>query len=309
MISLAGVCLAAEKKEGVQVTDAGGKVRVEINGDLFTEYVYQGAPHVYYYPLIGPGSLKMTRDYPMVKDSAGEEHDHPHHRSVWYSHGDVNGVDFWSETAKAGKIVHDQFLELKSGQEAGLIRSTSKWIAPDGNVVCTDERLLRVFNRPSNERVFDFEITLKAGDKPVTLGDTKEGSFGIRVAETMRLTHGKNKPGKGHIVLSSGEKDGKTWGKRGEWCDYYGPVQDKTVGIAIFDHPKNPRHPTTWHVRDYGLFAANPFGLSDFEKKPKKTGDLLIDAGKSVTFRYRVYLHEGDTESARVAERFKEYTK
>jgi hypothetical protein len=154
--------------------------------------------------------------------------------------------------------------------------------------------------------VFDFEITVKAGDKPIVFGDTKEGSFGIRIAESMRFSHGK-KPGDGHIVLSSGQLDDKAWGKHSPWCDYYGPVQDKTVGIAIFDHPQNPRHPTTWHVRDYGLFAANPFGLHDFEKAEKGAGNMTVDAGKSVTFRYRVYLHEGDTQAAKVAERFKEY--
>ncbi|HUR47690.1 MAG TPA: PmoA family protein, partial [Candidatus Saccharimonadales bacterium] len=248
----------------------------------------------------------MTRDYPMVPDSEGEDHDHPHHRSMWYSHGDVNGIDFWSETPKAGKIVHDKFLEIKSGQESGVIRSSCKWIAPDGDVTCTDERTFRVYNRPGNERVFDFEITIKAGDKPLVFGDTKEGSFGIRVAESMRFSHGK-KPGEGHIVLTSGQLDDKAWGKHSDWCDYYGPVHGKTVGIAIFDHPQNPRHPTTWHVRDYGLFAANPFGLHDFEKKEKGAGDLTIAPGKAVTFRYRVLLHEGDTKSAKVAERYTEY--
>jgi hypothetical protein len=306
--SLVTVSVAADKGKGVQVTEADGKVRVEINGELFTEYVYQGAPHVYYYPVLGPNGLKMTRDFPMVPDSVGEDHDHKHQRSMWYSHGEVNGIDFWSEEARAGKIVHDKFLELKSGEESGVIRSTCKWIAPDDSVVCTDERTFRVYNRPGKERLFDFEVVVKAGEKPIVFGDTKEGSFGIRIAESMRLSHGKNKPGAGKIVLSSGETDDKAWGKHAEWCDYYGPVQGKTVGIAIFDNPQNPRHPTTWHVRDYGLFAANPFGLHDFEKKPKNAGDLTVEPGKTVTFRYRVYLHEGDTKTAQVAERFKEYS-
>jgi hypothetical protein len=196
---------------------------------------------------------------------------------------------------------------LKSGRESGEMRTTCKWIAPDGTVTCTDERVLRVYNRPNNERLFDFEITLKAPDKDVVLGDTKEGSMGVRIAETMRLSHGKNKPGKGRIVQSTGVKDG-TWGKQAAWCDYYGPVKDKIVGIAIFDHPKNPRHPSHWHVRDYGLFAVNPFGIHDFEKKPKGTGNLTVPAGQSVTFKYRFYIHEGDTEQAKVAERYKEYT-
>ena len=99
-----------------------------------------------------------------------------------------------------------------------------------------------------------------------------------------------------------------TWGKQAEWCDYHGPVEGKVVGIAGFDHPANPRHPTWWHVRDYGLFAANPFGVHDFEKKPAGTGNLTIPAGKSVTFKYRFYLHEGDEKQANVAARYKDYS-
>jgi len=301
--------LSAADHSGVKITEAADKLRVEINGELFTEYCFQGAPHVYFYPLIGPGGLPITRNWPM-KEAEGEERDHPHHRSLWYSHGEVNGVDFWSESAKAGKIVHDKFLEVKSGRESGIIRSANKWIAPDGEVVCTDERAFRVYNRPSNERLFDFEVTIKAGDKELVLGDTKEGSMAIRLNETMRLKHNKENAGKptGHIVQNTGARDGDTWGKRAEWCDYHGPVNGKIVGVAIFDHPKNPVHPTYWHVRDYGLFAANPFGIHDFEKKPKGTGNLTVTAGKGVTFRYRFYVHEGDEKQAKVAEHYREFT-
>ena len=304
-LSLSGKA-AEPGDKGVSITELPGKVRVEIDGGLFTEYYFQGAPHLYYYPVIGPGGLAMTRDYPMKTDTAGEERDHPHHRSLWYSHGSVDGVDFWSETPKAGKIVHGKFLELRSGTESGVIRSQNNWVAPDGEIVCTDERTFRVYARPASERLFDFEITLRSGAKEVVLGDTKEGSFGMRIAESMRLTHGKL-PGQGHIVLSTGIRDGDTWGKRAEWCDYFGPVEGKTAGIAIFDHPQNPQHPTRWHVRDYGLFAANPFGLHDFEKKPPGSGNLSIPAGQSVTFRYRVYLHPGDDRQADVARRYRDY--
>src|SRR5262249_55215099 len=145
-------------------------------------------------------------NWPM-QDVPGEEHDHKHHRSLWYSHGSVNGVDFWSEEPKAGKILHDRFLEVKSGKTEGVIRSENKWVALDGTVVCTDERTFRVYARPDNERLFDFDITIKAGDQPVVLGDTKEGTMAVRIAESMRLSHGKNKPGQGHIVQSSGVRD------------------------------------------------------------------------------------------------------
>jgi hypothetical protein len=298
---------AAPLKSGVQITRLVDRLRVEINGQLFTEYFYKDVPRPYCYPLLGPGDVAMTRNWPM-KDTPGEEHDHPHHRSLWFAHGAVNGHDFWSEQKGFGKTVHEGFLEVNSGKKEGVIRSANKWVAADGTVVCTDERTMRFYNPGrAYERVFDFDITLKASNGDLTFGDTKEGTLAVRLAETMRL---KGKVGQGHIVNSAGVRDGQTWGKRAEWCDYYGPVEGKTVGLAIFDHPQNPRHPTWWHVRDYGLFAANPFGQHDFEKLPNKTaGNLTVPAGQSVTFRYRFYLHEGDDQQAKVAEKYKQYVK
>ena len=326
LLSLLIPTLSSVAADGVKMTELSDRVRVEINGGLFTEYIFSPkvhpwtakskegavttnwAKHVYFYPLLGPGGTPMTRNWPM-KDLPDEDHDHPHHRSLWFSHGDVNGIDFWAETAKSGSIVHDQFLEVKGGKDSGVIRSANNWIAPDGKVTLTDERTFRVYARPGNERLFDFEVTLKAGDADVVLGDTKEGSMAIRVNEVMRLSHGKGKPGTGRIVQSTGVLDDKTWGKQAEWCDYHGPVEGKVVGVAMFDHPANPRHPTWWHVRDYGLFAANPFGVHDFEKKAAGAGNLTIPAGKSVTFKYRFYLHEGDEKAGKVAERYQDYSK
>jgi hypothetical protein len=306
-VRAADVSPTAAAKKGIQITQLADRLRVEINGQLFTEYLYKDVPRPYCYPLIGPGDVAMTRNWPM-KDTPGEEHDHPHHRSLWFAHGAINGYDFWSEEKAFGKTVHDDFLEVKSGAKAGVIRERNKWVAADGTVVCTDERTLRFYNpsRPS-ERLMDFEITLIASNGALTFGDTKEGTMAVRLAETMRL---KGKLGQGHIVNSAGVRDGQTWGKRADWCDYYGPVGGKTVGIAIFDHPQNPRHPTWWHVRDYGLFAANPFGQHDFESLRDKTvGNLVVPAGKSITFRYRFYLHEGDDQQAKVAEKYKEYAR
>lgn len=289
---------------GVKITQQPeGKLRVEIGGQLFTEYHFTNVPRPYFYPVMGPFDLPMTRNWPM-KEAENEEHDHPHHRSLWFAHGDVNGIDFWSETAKAGKTVHEKFTELSSGSKSGVIRSQNRLVAPDGKVICTDERTVRFYNQ-TKERVFDFEITIHASHGDVTYGDTKEGTMAMRLAETMRL---KGKVGKGHIVNSEGVRDGETWGKRAAWVDYYGPVNGQIVGVAIFDHPQNPRHPTWWHVRDYGLFAANQFGLHDFEKKPVGAGNFKIPAGQSVTFRYRFYLHAGDEKQANVAGRYREYT-
>jgi hypothetical protein len=302
---------AAGTASGVLIQQQEGTVRVEINGRLFTVYHYADVPRPYFYPVLGPDELPMTRKWPM-EESTREEHDHRHHRGLWYGHGDVNGLDFWAEEKGFCKIVHEQFLKIQSGPKYGLIRSKDKWLDHEGAVVCTDIRTVRIYNLPDAERMMDFDITLQAPPgKPVVFGDTKEGTMATRLPETMRLKQPKG-PGLGHIVLSSGARDVEAWGKRADWCDYYGPVTGaanapETLGVAIFDHPGNPRHPTTWHVRDYGLFAANPFGLHDFEKKPAKTGDLTIAPGQSVTFRYRFYYHRGDEKQAKVAEHYQAY--
>ncbi len=150
--------------------------------------------------------------------------------------------------------------------------------------------------------MFDFEVTVKASNGPVTFGDTKEGMFGLRLASSMDVT---KKTG-GKIVNAEGITDTAAWGKASPWVDYSGPIDGKTVGVAIFDHPTSFRHPTTWHVRDYGLFAANPFGYHDFGMK--KSGDYTIPAGESITFKYRIILHEGDAKTAGIADAYRAYS-
>jgi hypothetical protein len=310
-LGISAPTVGAEQKsasDGVRVTRLDDRLKIEINGELFGEYHFRGDSRPYLYPILAPGGVPITRDWPM-KDSPDEEHDHPHHRSFWFAHGDINGQDFWSEESKAGRTVHLEFTEIKSGPDAGVIRSRNQLVAKDGTIVGTEDFTLRIYNVPG-ARQWDFEVTLHASKGELKLGDTKEGTMALRLAETMRLAPNKFNAGKptGHIVNSEGLRDGQTWGKRAKWVDYHGPVQAQTLGVAIFDHPSNPRHPTWWHVRDYGLFAANPFGLHDFEKQPPGSGNLKIPAGQSLTFRYRFYLHAGDEKEGKVAERYQDYT-
>ena len=303
MVAKAQASTASRSKGGVKIDDVDKKLRVEINGKLFTEYNFQDVPRPFFYPVIGPTGVPIIRHYPMKDINPDEAKDHVHHKSLWFTHGEVNGQDFWGEGRGSGKVVHDKFLKVSSGRKVGVIQSKNKWVAKSGEVVCTDTRTHRFYNRKEGQ-VMDFEITFHASEGKVVLGDTKEGSMAIRLTPTMRL---KGKVGKGHIVNSEGDTDGSTWGKRAKWCDYYGPVEGETVGVAIFDHPDNPKHPTWWHVRDYGLFTANPFGVHNFENKPKGTGDITIPAGESLTFKYRFYFHKGDDKQGKVARHYREY--
>jgi hypothetical protein len=245
----------------------------------------------------------MTRDFPM-KDVEGEKHDHPHQRSIWFTHGDVNGIDFWSENANHGSIAHREYLRKDADDKHAVIETQNDWIDSGGRKVCEDRRLL-TFAAGDGWRSIDFEITLNASDGPVKFGDTKEGSMGIRVPTVMDV----NSRDGGHIVNSEGETDKEAWGKPAAWVDYYGTVGKRPVGIAFMNHPSSFRYPTRWHVRDYGLFAANPFGLKDFVGKNDVDGTYTLADGASITLRYRMLFHQGDAKSGKIAEAFERYAK
>ena len=318
LASLLASSYALHAAAAVKLTRADDRVRVEIDGQLFTEYIFKGAQKPYLYPVIAADGTPMTRNYPMKSDVAGEVKDHPHHRSLWFTHGEVNGFNFWAESAgaKQGRIVNTG-VEQSVQNGVGVIRAHNEWVGPDGVVQLTDDTTIRL-RGAAEGRYLDYEVTLKApAGKPVVFGDTKEGSMAIRLPLWMTPPHsysdGANTrvkhEGLGIIINDAGVTNTPTWGKKSAWVDYYAPKDGKVYGVAMFDHPGNPRHPTWWHVRDYALFAANPFGKHDFEnlKGEPKAGDMTIPAGGSVTFRWRFFFHQGDEKTAKIAERFKDY--
>ena len=288
----------------VSVEQKGENAVVTVDGQPFTEYLAQSGPKPILWPIIGPTGQPMTRQYPIKPDIIPtEKQDHIHHRSLWFTHGKVNDVNFWAETPGHGQI-KQKSLQAKNVGDTAVIVTENEWLSPDGKKVCEDTRTL-TFGADKSGRWIDFDITLKATHGDVHIGDDKEGTFGVRVAGTMDVTAKKG----GEIVNSEGQKDEEAWGKPAAWVDYHGPVADETVGIAIFNHPSSFRYPTTWHVRTYGLFCANPFGYSFFKSTKQTDGAYTIPSGESLTLRYRVLLHKGDEKSGKVAEAFEQYAK
>jgi hypothetical protein len=292
----------------VEPSSAGAVVKVD--GQLFTEYITLSENKPILYPILGPGQTKMTRDYPMVADSQGEKHDHPHHRSFWFTHMEVNGWNFWAEKAsfghgknkdkeaaearKLGTQKHRSFSKLEGGKDKGSITVITDWIAGDGVKQLEDERRIS-FSSQGDSRVIDFDIELKATEMDVTWGDNKDGTFGLRIPSSMDVNQKELKGEPGHILNSNGLTDIAAWGKPAQWVDYTGKVAGKMMGVAILNHPTSFRYPTTWHVRDYGLFCANPFGYQDFDKSAKE-GRHVQKKGEALKFRYRVIFHAGDAD-------------
>jgi hypothetical protein len=287
------------------------RVTVEINGQPFTEFfIGPDAPKPYLHPLRSASGKVVSRYYPMSKEVPGEAHDHPHHRGLSFTHGAVNGFDFWANEPSQrgvgkgrGLITLTRLGKVAGGKKSGSIEAAFEWKSAEGNPLLAENRKM-TFHADPQLRIIDFDIELKALDT-VKFGDTKEGSFSIRLAPELEERQPRNiaAPKRtGKMVNAQGlETEQQVWGKRSEWVDYFGTVGGEQLGIAIFDHPKNPRHPTYWHSRAYGLFAANPFGVADFERDKSKDGSLVLEKGQSLRFRYRVVIHPGDTQSAGIA--------
>jgi hypothetical protein len=291
----------------------------------------------YLYPVLAPNGVAVTRAWPVETGLPGEATtDHVHQKSVWFCHGDVipegvplkvksankgdQGVDFWSEAKdKDGSPRHGKIVCVKVGQperhakDHASVETVNEWLTPDGVKIMDEVRTIH-FTDTADGRLFAFDITLKATVCPIAFGDTKEGSFGIRVHDGLRPSE------KTGATVTTAEGKRVTppafdtppmpiWGKPAAWIDYSGTLDGKAVGVAVFDHPKNP--PASWHVRAYGLNAANPFGRarSGFPSQKDKDDLLKIAKGGELKLKYAVYAHTGDAKTGKVAEAFEVFKK
>lgn len=292
-------CLSA------QVRFATDAISVNIDGKPFTTFHYgDNAGKPFLAPIYSASGKIVTRGFPMQM-LPGESRDHLHHRGLWFTYDDVNGVKFWENdpTYTKGRIgrvvVRDAKRKDAAAKGPGTLTAVMEWRDPDGKVLLVENREMLFYSDPTL-RIIDFNITLTAATD-VTLGDTKEGAFAIRLAENFTERKG------GRMVNSNGQAGmANVWGKRAAWVDYTAEVGGERLGVAIFDHPKNPNAPTYWHARDYGLFSLNPFGQNAFDPSTEERKTKLA-TGQKIQLRWRVVVHPGDAETGHVADLFKQY--
>jgi len=288
---------------GITATKDGNNLRIAIDGKLFTEYrTDKSVPCLY--PLMSADGTHLTRRFPFEKNIAGEQYDHPHHIGFWFTHGDVNGSDFWHGGKDGSKILTNRFVgepiieETEPGTSSLTFTVDLEWLAKGKNPILSEQRTYKIQTSGTN-RTIEVTCDLKAINGDVIFGDTKEGSFAIRVAPTIR---NKGEVAKGRIITSEGLTAENAWGKRADWVAFHGPdsAGNPTV-IAIMDHSENLRNPTWWHARDYGLLAANPFGALGFKDKDfKGGGNFTLKNGESLKQQYLLVLHQGDLTSAKL---------
>jgi hypothetical protein len=298
---------AADPAPTVKFEQGDHKVDVLIGDRLFTSYLYADTlPKPVLYPVHTLAGVMVCRTYPPGKD---ESQDHPHHGGIFFACDRVNGNSFWLNTSRSPHIEHVRFTQKKTGPGEGRLSAVLRWVAKDGAVLLQENRDM-VFRVAKEGYSIDLNIDLVAQKEKVVFADTKEGVLAIRVADWMREEFkaergvvGISGSGSGnYLSAAGGEKEKGVWGHRADWVRLEASRDGKDVGVAIFDHPSSINHPTYWHARGYGLFAANPLGRGVFEAahNPGKGEplDLTLMPGEKAHFRYLVLVYDGRKTSA-----------
>lgn len=295
----------------VDLKSRDNRVDVSIDGQPFTTYyVLPDVAKPYMMPLRTASGVIVTRGFPVENDaSAGNPKAssfEPHQRPLYWGHGNIDGLDFWQEQ------VFDHYYTDHQNQSYGHAKLLS--IKAEGESITADfslrdpsereigrERQSFHFGGEGPIRTLDCEFTLTATAGPLVFGDTKEGSFGIRLADDLSGPRANMTNSQG----AHGEKE--IWGKPAEWVSYQGEIGGRPATVSVFDHPSSFRHPTTWHARAYGLLAANPFGWREFSRDANKDGSWTVEGENKITFKYRVHIADGKQSPQELAKAYSEY--
>ncbi|MBK1879847.1 PmoA family protein [Pelagicoccus mobilis] len=286
------------------IQEKEGDYIVTIDGQLFTQYLHD-EQKPFLYPVIGPTGVNMTREFPMKKDVPGESQDHPWQSSVFFTHGSVNGHDFWNERTEEQQDARIELIEVEEAKQDSKgqahITATHKW-THKGETLMTDRTEIS-FSADAEKRIIDFKISLIASEADVELGDTKEGCMGVRMHHKFRV-----KDQGAQVINSAGDSGKSVWGKSAKWITYSNEILGENLAISMLDHPDNFRYPTTWHARDYGLVAANAFGLKHFTKDENNSGDIILKKGEQLSFSYRLIFQKGDPQATDLDQLHQEWT-
>lgn len=307
-----GIAWAAEPYD-VSKTATGGAI-VRLHGEPIAEYFVDRANKPFLWRIIGPTGKSMTRAFPLA-DGPGETTDHVHQRGLTFAHQGVAGFDTWAEAAtygygdnektaanmsKLGAIRHCGYRTLAGGTTA-VIHARNDIVDAANKPLVAEERRM-TFSTAPDARIVDVDIDLVAAYGPVDMADMKDAGVYIRVPDSMAVDRRQG----GTIINSDGQRDAAAWSRHAEWVDYHGPVEGEHLGIAILNHPSSFRHPTAWHVRTYGLFCANPFGMQQMNPEAE-SGAVKLSAGERISLRHRFIFHVGDEKHGGVARAYEAY--
>jgi hypothetical protein len=279
----------------VRFAERADRIDILFGGQLFSRYLFTDSlTKPVLFPVRFPSGAAATRGFPLALEP-GESRDHPHHIGIFFTVDEVNGNGFWNNTSGLPKIRHLRTSFKKEGEGKGILSTVSEWIAKNGKALFREDRTMVFVPEKQRTRV-DFFIRLTALDTTVTVHDTKEGMFAMRVADWL-----KEEGGSGRYMNSMGEESEKNvWGKRAAWVRLEGNLEGRPHGIVLMNHPSSTNFPAYWHARGYGLFSTDPLGQGVFEQARGNPDyapfNLTLKPGESAPFRFRMILYEGRSE-------------
>jgi hypothetical protein len=242
-----------------------------------------GYPRPFFYPLVGPGGGPLTRlGHPGAPD-------HDHHRSVWFAHAKVLGIDFWSDRT-AARVRQKGWLCYQDGDgEAAMAAALGWYDGHDPKELLEQELVAAVRPGPGGETFVELQAAFRPAAESLEFGQTNFGFLAVRVAKNLSAHFGG-----GTITNSEGAAgEPAVFGKQARWVDYSGPVPRGGVeGVTYFDHPSNPGHPARWHVREDGWMGASVC----------MGGPVTTTRKRPLVLRYLLHAHRGPADAARAAE-------
>ncbi len=296
----------AQPVNALTLVEAKDKIDVVSRGKVLTSFWYANElTKPILYPVFTAAGVKLTRGFP-YEQVEGESSDHPHHTGIFFSYDLVNKEGFWNNATTPPQIkITEVSSELLADGQA-IITAAMDWTAKDGKVLVKENRQM-TFQISDWGYSIDFDIDLIANQQKIVFGDTKEGMFAVRLADWF-----KENGGSGKYFDNEGRKgSGAIWGHRANWVAFQGPKDGKIVGIAIMNHPASVNFPTFWHVRDYGLFAANPLGQGVFEHDTgvasAKPLNLTLQAGQKAYFKFKVLVYDKEMTQGDLDKEFAEF--
>jgi hypothetical protein len=237
-------------------------------------------PRPFFFPLVGPSGSPLTRmGHPGAPD-------HDHHRSVWFAHHKVLGIDFWADRGTP-RIRQKMWLQYQDGDDEAVMAVLLGWSdGHDPKDLLEQEVVAAMRPGADGETLLELQSTFRPTAESLEFGQTNFGFLAVRVAKNISAYFGG-----GQLTNSEGGKsEPAIFGKAARWMDYSGPVPgDATEGITYFDHPTNPGYPVRWHVREDGWMGAAPCmekALTTTRKEP-----LVV--------RYLLHAHRGGADAER----------
>lgn len=252
----------------------------------------------YIHPVYGLGGEVLTEDFPR---------DHYHHHGIFWTwpHVGVEGVEYDLWAGVMGKLIwqkFDRWLAKETGPAAGLIGVQNGWYIGDDphkadRKVMTERVWLRAYQAAGESRVLDIELTLIAGDKPVTLWGAAGKSYG---GLTARFAPPTRKDPATTITVREGVTEVDLSESPQPWADYTSLMNGHKTrsGASVFIAPDHPDYPPTWLLRHYGPLCVGWPGI-----KPQ-----VLQPGEPVRMNYRIWIHKSAVTAEEIQEAYEGYT-